>query len=575
MVWDAATGRLVLTFKGHTHPVTAIAFSPDGKHLASCGYEGVVKLWDAENGREKLTLPGKPRNRTERSRNYVSLRTVGRPGFGRTSDEAYCPNVNIAYSPDGLWIGSLDEKGITMWDAQSARGVWRIGEIGEKDPFGKLFESLTFNPDGKQLAILNGFGTLKLCHAANGREIRVLENHDDERSWDNKIVRVAFSPDGRRLAVARRGGKVQVLETSTGKVLVDTKGHRSEAFSVAFGPDGKRIASAGGDGAVVWDATTGRRLLSIPGRPGSVLSVAYYADGSRFVTSGEDGTVRVFDAASFGELLTLRGHSNSVNCVALSPDSTRIASGGEDKTVKIWNSATGEEVLVFGGHAHPVSSVSFSPDGKRVASAAGGRTVMVWDAGTGKIIQIIGRVNKYPFNGVTFSPDGRLLVTSSYHSWIEGSPPVSVRVWDAATGRELCGIGLTEVAKAVFSPDGSLIATATASRYNSANFVNICRSYDGRWVRPIEGGTGALGARSRVNDVAFSPDGERLASAHGDGTVRISDAVTGLETLVLEGHTGAVLGVGFSPDGQQLLSASADGTVKVWDARRSDTESGR
>jgi WD40 repeat protein len=173
------------------------------------------------------------------------------------------------------------------------------------------------------------------------------------------------------------------------------------------------------------------------------------------------------------------------------------------------------------------------------------------------------------FTSVVFSPDGKRLAASSHPS--SGR---SVSEWDAVTGREISGSDdFHDVNRIAFSPDGSLIARALCNR-DKENFVNVYLAADGRWVRP-QILPSRRGDRDRVYDVAFSPDGGRLASAHSDGIVRISDAVTGFETLVLEGHTDEVRAVAFSPDGQQLISAGCDGTVRVWDARRLHMESER
>jgi WD40 repeat protein/predicted Ser/Thr protein kinase len=571
MVWEAATGRLILAYKGHTDLVTAIAFSPDGKHLATSGCEGVVKVWDGDNGNEKLTLTGRFLNKDPRSRNDASARSLGGDAsFGRTSDEGYLPILDLAYSPDGQRIASLDEKGILLWNAQTGSVVWALDE---NDNLVNVFERLTFSPDGKLLAVFDRRGTLKLVSAVDGREIRDLESPPESQKWidgmwRDAIRKVAFSPDGSSLAVTRVGGKIQLLDVADGKVLVNFS-RRSprpvSAFSVAFSADGKRIASADGYGAVVWDVATAGEIVSIVGRSGAVYSVTYYPDGSRFATSGEDGLVRVFDAATFQESLRLKGEN-----VAISPDGTRIASS-DDNTMRLWDSATGQELLVCTGHTGRVTSISFAPDGSRVASASADGTVRVWDVRNGETIVIIGPGSKDVFSSVTFSPDGRLLAGSiSYFSGFDIDHRY-VKAWNAATGATMYDLDCGRAAKVAFSHVNSLLATISTGRDGDVGWVNVWQATDGRWVRSIRGGK-TVHAPDSVNDVTFSPDDGRLASAYQDGTVRISDTVTGLETLVLEGHTAAVLAVAFSPDGQQLVSASADGTVKVWDARRLDTE---
>jgi eukaryotic-like serine/threonine-protein kinase len=554
-VWDAKGGREILHYKGHTDNVTGVAFSPDGKLIASAGLDTLVKIWDAATGGEVLTIQGHPFQMERPTFNYR--------WSGSTHDERFHQITNLAYSPVGQRIASGGPDGIRLWDASSGKAVSTI-YVNNVVPAEPRFVSLAFSPDGKGLVTVDPVGTVKIWNAADGQETLILEKYDEKTNFREWVVRAVFSPDGRRLAVARWGGKVQVLEGATGKVLLSVKGHPNQASSVTFSPDGKRIASAGDDGATVWDAKTGREILSFNGRSGHVFSVAYYPDGSRFVASGEDGTVRVYDAGSFREVLTLTGHSARVNSVAISPDSTRIASASDDRTVKLWNSANGEVVLGFEAHAETVNSVVFSPDCMRVASASSDGTVKVWDSNNGRVT--LEKALGIPVNSVTFSPNGSRLAAST--NGVLFSP--TVFVWDSVTGERFCEFARANVAKVAFSPDGSLVATTRSA--NAQLFSGIWQTNDGRWLRELTDVSSRQRGGGPANDITFSPDGTRLASAQVDGTVKVWDAATGLETLTLKGHTDEVWSVAFSPDGHQLISASADGTVRVWDARRLHTE---
>jgi WD40 repeat protein len=318
----------------------------------------------------------------------------------------------------------------------------------------------------------------------------------------------------------------------------------------------------------VWDAATGRKALLLTGHTGGVSSVVWSPDGQRLAAAGwdgkvgENGTVRVWDAVTGQEALTLKGHTTRVWSVAFSPDGKRLASASwgvlhEGRAlpgeVKVWDAVTGQEVLTLQEHTGWVSSVAWNPDGSRLASAVSRRDnqqgpwhweVKVWDAATGREVLTI---TATPFGSVgdaVFSPDGRRLAAT------DGGP---VKVWDAATGQQVLSLKGGDRPLA-FSPDGKRLACV------SGDGVRVWDVATDQEVRTLKGHTGL------VHSVAFSPDGQRLASANDDGTVKVWDAVTGQEVLTLQGHTNPGQRVVFSPDGQRLALVGQDGTVKVWDA---------
>jgi WD40 repeat protein/serine/threonine protein kinase len=359
-VWDAQTGQELLLIKGASYPV---AFSPDGKCLASASTDKTVKVWDAQTGQSPLTIKG-----------------------GTTSI------ASVVFSPDGkrLAIPSNDNT-VKFLDARTGQELLTLkGHTGG-------VKSLAFSPDGKRLAsgstAPNGWwgpGEVKVWEAANGRELFSLKGHT------GKVHSVSWSPDGKRLASGSNpdgvtltpggsapiaSGEVKVWDSQTGRELLSLKGYSN---SVAFGPDGKRLASGSGLGPFpgevkVWDALNGQELLSLKAHTGRIWRVAFSPDGKRLACASRENTVIVRDAQTGEELLTLK-HFEGVTSLAYSPDGKRLVSASRDNTVKVWNAQTGEELLSLQGHGNSVDSVAFSPDGHRLAGGGGDGTVMIWDA---------------------------------------------------------------------------------------------------------------------------------------------------------------------------------------------------
>jgi WD40 repeat protein len=517
-LWDAATGKVIRTLQGHTDAVNSVAFSRDGLRLASASMDGTVKLWDTTSGQEILTLRG---------------HTGPAPG--------------VAFSPDGKRLASAGrDHTVKLWDAATGKVIRTL------QGHTSAVYRVAFSPDGKQLASTSDDKTVRVWDAAKGQEILKLQGHT------NSVFGVAFSPDGRRLASGGYDGTVRVWDAATGQETLAFKRHMGLVYGVAFSPDGGRLASAGQDATVrVWDAATGQETLTLREHTHRVISVAFSPDGRRLASASWDGTVRVWDSALRQKPLTLEGHTERVFGVAFSRDGRQLASASWDGTVQLWDAVTGEALRCLNGHKGNVYDVAFSLDGRWIATASRDRTVRLWDAATGQPIRPL-EEHAGEVMGVAFSPDSRRLASTG----LDGT----VRVWDPATGQQTLvlkgytGGALTVTLSAApsyrpaFSPDGQRLAAASGD-----NFVKVWDSATGEEMLTCKGHT------SRVFGVAFSPDGKHLASAGNDQTVRIWDAATGREIRSLQTYSGSVLSVAFSPDGRRLASAGGDPTVRLWD----------
>jgi WD40 repeat protein/predicted Ser/Thr protein kinase len=576
-LWDAVTGQELLTFKGHTLPVTSVCFSPDGQRVLSGsadqpdpagGPPGEVKLWDASTGRELLSFQGHK---------------------GRVASVSFSPDGKRVLSGGGIF-GKPGE--LKVWDTVTGQEVFSLT--------GHTFSvtSATFSPDGKRIASASGTegatpgkrlpGEVKVWDTETGEELLTL------RGYPGQEVVVCFSLDSKRIISGSGGApgrpaEIKVSDAATGREVFPLKGLQGRVLGVSYSPDGQRIFALGDsrgklwdaesgqeklalkgttrpvvwspDGkrivspAKVWDAETGRLKRTLLGHAELVYGVSFSPDGQRILSGSADKTAKVWDLETGREIHTLTEHTDQVHSIAWSPDGKRVATGSHDNTVKLWDATTGQEIRTFQGHTHWVYDVCFSPDGQRLLSGSGDGTVKLWDAETGQVIRSI-QAHPLPVPGgpplpvtcVSFSPDGQRILT--------GSIDRTAKVWDLATGtRRLTLKGHAgELWSVAWSPDGQRIVTGSGDK--------TVRVWDaeGQLKHTLQGHTGD------VRSVRFSPDSQRVVSGSSDRTAKVWDAGTGQELFTLQGHTVSVHGVGFSPDGQLVLSGSGDRTVKVWDA---------
>jgi WD40 repeat protein/serine/threonine protein kinase len=550
-IWDATTGRDLLTLKGHAGRARHVAFSPDGATLASSGDDRSVRVWDAATGREIFALPGKDHfNGVAFSPDGTRLASGCADSSVKVWDAKTGAEVltlqghndwahGVVFSPDGTRLASTSgDNTVKVWDATTGRAILTLkGHTG-------WVLSVAFRPDGTRLASASADNTVKLWDLRTGRETLTCKGHTSD------VWCVAFSPDGLRLASCSVDLTVKVWNAATGQLAMTCKGHTDEIVTVAFSPDGTRLASASADGTIrLWDAILAQEASTLRGHGGEVWNATFNPDGTRLASGGTDGTIRVWDATTSQEVLRLGGPGSEVRSVAFSPNGKQIASASKGGSVQLWNATTGQHALTFKGHTSEVWGVTFSPDGKRLASACKDGTVRLWDATSGEELHRL-KGTTYWISPVAFSPDGTRLASADEDN--------TVKLWDVATGQEVLYLRghIHQVWSVAFSPDGTRLASAS-----SDNTVKIWDLATGRVIHTVKGHA------SDVFHVAFSPDGARLASAGRDGTVKLWDVAKGQEAFTLRGHAQSVLSVAFSADGTRLASASRDGTVKLWDAR--------
>jgi WD40 repeat protein/transcriptional regulator with XRE-family HTH domain len=420
--------------------------------------------------------------------------------------------------------------------------------------------SVALSGDGTLLAVGTSTGKLWLWRVADRTLVAMLEGHT------GVVWSLALSKDGRPLVSGGGDGTVRLWDALSGRLLATLEGHAGVVWAVALSADGQLVASGGGDGTVrLWDASTGRPLATFKGHRGAVRAVALSADGQFGASGGQDGTVRLWQAST-GQLFGSKpghtpagaGHAGGVWGVAVSADGRLVASGGQDGTVRLWEAGTGQLFATLQGHTGGVWSVALCADGQLIASGGGDGTVRLWEAPFAEGDAAERWAGRRADIGHSAPSSTRTEGTGPPSRVAEGDVEHSTLRFlkTAGRGRPLATLqGHTgTVWGARLSADGRLLASAGGD--------GRVRLWEARTGRPL---ATLRGHASAVRAVAVSADGRLVASGGQDATVRVWDATSGRLLASLHGHTGGLWGVALSADAQLAASGSGDGTVRLWD----------
>ncbi len=545
--------------------VYATAVSPDGRLLVAGTRFGRVRCF---------TLPG-----------------MEDAGEIKAADIVW----GVTFSPNGQTLVVADDTGVLrLWDVATHRELRTL--VG---PHRVATRTVSFSPDGNLLAVAYFGGPgVQVWDLTVGKILPL-------QLLDGFVGRVAFSPDGKLLAASDRAGNFGIWTwdgTQAEKRVWQNTGSSDDA-PLAFSADSSRLVT-GGPAARVWDSATGREVARLPDESASVDAVAISNDGKTIAFGTQDRQVKLWNLET--NAVDCRASRGPVHTVTFSPDDTSLFTGGEDSVVRqwlvaaepeprviararvsslafaptsdllaatcrdghvqLWDAATGREVTKLEAHTGVDSTavqffgganaVAFSPDGKWLASGGGDSNVKLWETDTWQLQNTLDQGQGRSVYSVAFSPDGLTLAASCKSQTVLGPP---ARLWDVASGAEKPAPpgqhwGVPTVA---FSSDGQRMATG-----QQFGTVALWDAATGREVATLESRTAA---HHNINSVAFSPDGKLLVSAGNEGTIKLWDVPGEQLRATLKGHSTDVRRVAFFPNGQTVASCARDGTVKFWD----------
>ena len=524
-LWEVSTKKVIKTLKGHISEVTAVAFSPDGKYIVSGDKEedSSLKLWEVSSGREVRSLEGQ------------------------------LAVYSLTFSLDGKHVisgGLSHDETIKLWDVSTGR-VTRVFS-GHRD----WVRTAAISPDGKYVVSGSDDKTIKLWDVSSGRKVRTFQGHG------SRISAVAFSPDGKHVVSGSDDNILKLWDVSSGRDIKTIRGHTDDINSVAFSPDGKYIVSGDDNGTLkFWDIATTSALLTLYEKDSAKANSVVFSPDGRHVVSGDDhGALKFWDLSKKSNIKTFKGNSIVFKSAAFSPDGRYVVSGSVFGHLKLWDIKTGMEIKSFiGGHVKDVKSIAFSPDGRYIVSGDHSGVIKLWDVSAGKEVKNFEAYRE--IEGLTFSPDGKHVVSLS------GSSD-QILIWDISTGMKVRTIEDNDIASFAISPDGRYIATG--SGIYTKKFGKLWDFYSGRKIKDLtfRKGRDIFGDTVYISSdsLDFSPDGRYVVSSYNiDHEFYLLDVSTDRKVRTFKGHTDYVNSVAFSPDGKYILSGSRDKTLKLWE----------
>ncbi len=560
-IWDAAQGTLVKTLVGNSGFVRSVSFSGDGSTLAGATTDGMINIYDVRTWNLKRQVEG-PSDHVGPFffRKSIALDPLGKivavgmmqsgvilfsnteTGKQTNMLQYKTDHINqIAYSTDGKrLIAGMDKNTVVIWDIQTNKILHDL-IIGGRD----ATKCVCFSMDGKNFAAGGDDTMVRIWDTATGKLTHVLNGHSDT------VTSVAISPDGKWLASGSDDHTIRIWNVETGDLARVLKGHGDVLRGVVFSPDGGKLASASWDKTVrIWDylMDQGNRTLNIGAKKSRDVSLS--RDGKLIAAAMDDGFVKIWSGKK-NHILTKTNKAKSNNHICgtdFNPNGNRIVAGGADALLYIWDTNTQQLIHTLTGHQATVQACYHTPDGKRIISGSDDKTIKIWDAETGIELKSLD-LHKGPVLGLNVSADGKWFASASADK--------TVKIWDAGDYSLKWDLGQnhTHTVRCVaFSNDGKRVVTGDTNKT-----IRIWDMNNGKLLRTLKGHIDGI---TRVD---FSPDGKRIISSSFDNSLKLWDALTGAEILTLAQHTASVRSAKYSHDGKIIASVGDDGKLVLWD----------
>lgn len=515
-LWDVRTHRPIL---GLDHSDCA-AFSPDGRLLFTAGWNGLIQIWDL-NQKAQVN----------------SFSTGAAPWESPRAQLAVSPTEPLlAVCTDGNFFGGRGS--VFLYNYQTGRQLRCLTNSGDR---------VAFSAEGKLLVTGSAGGCVTAWNVASGQAITHLRGVDG-------IASLAVSAQGLVAATEFWSGDVRLWDLASSKELPRLRGHPVMAWQVAFSPDGRMLASVSSDQKInLWDVATQTLLASMCGHQSEVWSLAFSPDGKQLFTGSKDETIAVWPTSPHRAIHSVTIANTGESPPLFSPDGLVIAAGvgpGEvPLQVGLWDVETASVKVVLRDEK---AALWFSPDAKVLATLSQNGEFHFWDLATRTICRRVALSdNASPRGRTIVSKDGRvaagLTMDSTGRWWVP-------RVYDVRTGlcRGEVRANIRSASSLDLTPDASLLAVG------GDRLVELWDVHTRKLLRTLNAHKGDGPA------VAFSPQGDVMATCSVDNLVKLWSVPDGRLLAVLSGHREGVMGVAFSPDGTTLASAGADGWVKLW-----------
>jgi len=496
-LFDAVSWKELAKLEGHTGIVLRAAFSPDGKTLATSAGDRITKLWDLPSGNLRATL-----------------------------DTRAALAKGLLFLPDGTLVTSCWDKTIRFWDVDSKTEK-------KKWDTGLAMTTLAVSADGSLLAAAEhpspgeGPAELKVWDIATGNVVHQLKGHA------GRILGVAFTPDGRGLLAS--GGKLNTFgeihhwDLASGQLRGAHKTPNQWMENVLVSPDGRRVATSSSSALRFWDLEFLHNERTWTAHNGIASCGVFANAGKTLVTAGGDKSIKIWDVSDARLVATMDAHTKPIHALAMLPDGKTLASAGEDAIVKLWDVESAKETASLQAHARSVYALAVSPDGKTLASgggderAPGPAELILWDLDTRKSRKTFNDLTR-AVHALAYSPDGKLLAAAVADG--------HVRVLSTANDVELARLKAPSPRSLAFSPDGKLLAIGEGK--TPLNGVRVWDTATWKERSPLEK------HENVITSVAFAPNGQSIASASRDGTVRLHPIPIGFASTVavIEGNDG-------------------------------------